>query len=114
LLAVAAVSVAGVFIAIAQSTPSENVREFKVTAQKFEFSLMVINVKRGDHVRMTLTALDAQHGFKLDAFHIEQKLPKGEPVTVEFTADRLGSFPFQCSHFCGLGHKKMKGKLIVE
>lgn len=105
---------AGVFIAIAQSTPSESVREFKVTAQKFEFSPAEINVKRGDRVRLSLTALDAQHGFRLEAFHIEQKLPKGEPVTVEFAADRPGSFPFQCSNFFGMGHGKMKGKLIVE
>ena len=32
----------------------------------------------------------------------------------EFTADRAGTFPFQCSVFRGLGHKKMKGQLIVE
>jgi heme/copper-type cytochrome/quinol oxidase subunit 2 len=61
-----------------------------------------------------ITALDRDHGIKIEAFHIDQKLPKGEPVTVEFVADQAGTFPFQCSQFCGLGHKKMKGILMVE
>jgi heme/copper-type cytochrome/quinol oxidase subunit 2 len=110
----ATVSAAGVYITSAQSTASESVREFKVTARKFEFSPSVITVKRGDHVRLTITALDAEHGFKLDAFHVVRKLPKGEAVTVDFTADQVGTFPFQCAHFCGMGHKNMKGRLTVD
>ena len=98
----------------AQNAKSEAQREFLVTAQKFDFSPQTIKVKRGDRVKLTVTAVDAQHGFKLEAFHVEQKLPKGQAVTVEFNADQAGSFPFQCAHFCGMGHSKMKGKLIVE
>jgi cytochrome c oxidase subunit II len=71
-------------------------------------------VKKGDRVKLVIIATDRDHGFKLAAFHVEQKMPKGEAVTVEFTADQAGTFPFQCSVFCGLGHKKMKGQLIVE
>jgi len=114
LLVVGAAFVAGAYITSAQSGPSNSVREFRITAQKFEFSPSVIKVKRGDHVRLTVTALDAEHGFKLDGFHIERKVPKGEAVTVDFTADQVGDFSFQCSHFCGMGHKNMKGRLTVE
>ena len=98
----------------AQNAKPEAQREFQLTAQKFEFSPQTIKVTRGDRVKLTVTAVDAQHGFKLEAFHVEQKLPKGQAVTLEFTADQAGSFPFQCSHFCGMGHSKMKGQLIVE
>ena len=31
----------------------------------------------------------------------------------EFTADKPGTFPFECWIFCGMGHGKMKGELIV-
>src|ERR1700720_1161545 len=82
--------------------------EIRVTARKYEFSPNVINAKRGDHVRLVITALDRSHGFKLEAFHIDQKLPKGEPVSVEFTADQAGPFQFECSNFCGLGHQKFE------
>jgi cytochrome c oxidase subunit 2 len=114
LLVVGAAFVAGAYIVSAQSGPSNSVREFTVKAQKFEFLPSVIKVKRGDHVRLTVTALDAEHGFKLDEFHIERKVPKGVAVTVDFTADQAGDFSFQCSHFCGMGHKNMKGRLTVE
>jgi cytochrome c oxidase subunit 2 len=107
-LAVAAYSIS------AQNEPSNGVHEFTVKAQQFEFSPNVIKVKRGDHVRLTVMALDAEHGFKLDGYHIDRKVPKGKAVTVDFTADKAGEFSFQCSHFCGMGHGKMKGRLAVE
>jgi len=88
--------------------------EIQMTAKKYEFSPSTIRVKKGDHVKLVITATDHEHGFKLEAFQIDRKLPKGEPVTIEFTADQTGTFPFVCSHFCGLGHKGMKGQLIVE
>ncbi|MBZ5515728.1 MAG: cupredoxin domain-containing protein [Acidobacteriia bacterium] len=91
-----------------------NVREIQMTAKKYEFNPNVLTVKKGDHVKLIITALDRDHGFKLDAFGINQKLKKGDPTTIEFTADKGGTFPFQCSEFCGFGHGKMKGKLIVE
>jgi heme/copper-type cytochrome/quinol oxidase subunit 2 len=74
----------------------------------------VIRAKRGDRIKLVITALDRDHGFKLEALHIDQKLPKGEAIIVEVTADRAGTFPFECSTFCGLGHKRMKGHLTVE
>jgi cytochrome c oxidase subunit II len=110
----ATIFAAASYMTSAQNAKSEAQREFQLTAQKFEFSPQTIEVKRGDRVKLTVTAVDSQHGFKLEAFHVEQKLPKGHAVTVEFTADQAGTFSFQCSHFCGMGHSKMKGKLIVE
>jgi cytochrome c oxidase subunit II len=98
--------------ACAQSTAAG--QEIQMTAQKYDFNPDTVTVKKGDRVRLVITAVDRDHGIKIDAFHINQKLPKGQPVTVEFTADQAGTFPFECSRFCGLGHKKMKGKLVVE
>ncbi len=98
----------------APSTAVEATKEFRLTARKYEFSPNKITAKQGDHVKLIITAVDADHGFKLEAFHIARALPKGEPIIVEFTAERTGSFPFECSHFCGLGHRSMKGQLTVE
>ena len=103
-----------VVTAFAQSVPSRVDSEIKVTARKYEFSPKVIKAKKGDHIRLIITTLDRDHGFKLEAFHIDQKLPKGEAVTGELTADQAGTFPFECSHFRGLGHKNMRGQLVVE
>jgi cytochrome c oxidase subunit II len=89
-------------------------REIMMTAKNYQYDPGVITVKEGEHVKLNVTALDHDHGIKIDAFHIDQVLKKGEPTTVEFTADSSGTFEFQCSRFCGLGHKGMKGELIVE
>ena len=88
--------------------------EIQVTAKKYEFSPNPIRVKKGEPVKLIITAIDHDHGFSLEAFHIKQKLKKGEPTTIEFTPDKAGTFPFKCSVFCGMGHGGMKGTLIVE
>ena len=103
---------------VAQETaarnPSSQIHEIQMTAKKYEFNPNVITVKKGERVKLVITALDHEHGFKLGAFDINQPLKKGTPTTIEFTADKAGTFPFQCSHFCGMGHGRMKGQLIVE
>jgi len=96
----------------AQAGPK--VHEIQVTAKKYEFSPDPIRVKKGEPVKLIITATDHDHGFQLDAFHIKQKLKKGQPTTIEFTPDKAGTFPFKCSVFCGFGHKGMKGQLVVE
>jgi len=111
-LALAAVLTVAGILGYAQSTTSAS--EIRITAKKYDFTPNVITVRKGDRVRLVITAQDRDHGIKIEAYRIDQKLPKGEPVTVEFVADQAGTFPFQCSQFCGLGHKNMKGTLVVE
>jgi cytochrome c oxidase subunit 2 len=96
------------------SISAAGVHEIKVTAKKYEFIPSSIHVKKGEHVRLVITATDHDHGFKLAAFNVHQALPKGENTTVEFTADKAGTFPIVCSHVCGFGHHGMKGELVVE
>lgn len=86
----------------------------KMTARKYQYDPNVITVKQGEKVRLIITALDRDHGFDLKAFGINQRLKKGDPATIEFSADKVGTYEFKCSVFCGFGHGRMKGKLIVE
>lgn len=99
---------------IAAQTSSTGTEVIRMTAKKYAFNPATITVRRGERVEIIITALDREHGFKLAAFHIDQKLEKGVPTTVEFTPDKAGTFTFKCSVFCGLGHHRMKGKLIVQ
>jgi len=112
-LTVATASLAGTSLAWGQEAPS-GVHEITMTAKKFEFNPRVITVKKGEKVRLIITATDRDHGFKLDAFGINQVLKQGDPATIEFTANKAGTFEFKCSVYCGHGHGKMKGKLVVE
>jgi cytochrome c oxidase subunit 2 len=90
------------------------VHEIPMTAKKYEYSPSSIHVKKGEHVKLLITALDHDHGFKLPAFDIQQDLKEGETTAIEFTADKAGTFRFACSHVCGFGHRGMKAELVVE
>ena len=95
-------------------TGVQRVHEIQVTLRKYEFSPGSLRVRKGEQVKLILAAVDHDHGFKLDDFNINQKIPKGTTVVVEFTADKAGTFQFRCSSVCGLGHRGMKGTLVVE
>ena len=94
--------------------PAAPVRTFEVTASKYRFEPARIEVTEGDTVRLVLHSTDTTHGIGIKEFKVDTRIPKGgEPVTVEFVADKVGTFEFKCSHFCGLGHGHMKGELVV-
>ena len=95
-------------------TPMQGVHEIQVTLRKYEFNPGSLHVKKGERVRLIMAAVDHDHGFKLDDFDINQKVRKGTTAIVEFTADKAGIFQFRCSNVCGLGHRNMKGTLVVE
>jgi cytochrome c oxidase subunit 2 len=95
-------------------TPMRGVHEIQVTLRKYEFSPGTLHVRNGEQVRLIMASVDHDHGFKLDDFDINQKIPKGTTVVVEFIADKAGTFQFRCSSVCGLGHRNMKGTLVVE
>jgi len=95
-------------------TGMQGAHEIQVTLRKYEFNPGSLRVRKGEQVKLVMTAVDHDHGFKIDDFNINQKIPKGTTVVVEFTADKTGTFQFRCSNVCGLGHRNMKGTLVVE
>ena len=88
--------------------------EFTITANDLGFDPAAINVKKGEKVRLVITATDCDHEFKLNALDVNQELKKGDPTIIEFTASKAGAFFFTCGVYCGKGHHKMRGKLVVE
>ena len=94
--------------------PSGEVKEFKITAKQFQFEPSTIEVSKGDRVRLIVTSTDVPHGIAISEYNINERLNPGEPVTIEFTADKEGTFTAFCSVFCGSGHSGMKGKIIVK
>lgn len=97
-----------------QPTDAAKVKEFKITARQFSFEPGIIEVNEGDKVRLVITSMDIPHGFSITEYGINKRLDVGKPATIEFTADKKGTFTAFCSVFCGSGHGNMKGKLIVK
>ncbi len=96
------------------ATTTEITKEFSMTAKNWEFEPSQINVDKGDMVKLKIKSIDVKHGFSIPEFNINADLNPGEETIVEFKADKLGTFTFSCSVYCGSGHKDMKGTLIVK
>ena len=87
--------------------------EIKVIARSFEFEPKTITVRKGQPVRLVITSVDVEHGFKIKEFNINEKIKAHKTKVIEFTPDRAGRFRFSCSVYCGDGHEDMEGVLIV-
>ena len=89
-------------------------RRVEVTASRYRFEPSRIEVTQGDVVHLVVHSADTDHGLAIKAFKVKVPIPKGgEPVAVSFVASRAGTFLIECSEYCGSGHKRMKGELVV-
>ena len=64
-------------------------------------------VPLGEKVRYTITANDVVHGFWVPAFMIQMQNLPGVTNSLEFTANKLGSYPGRCNILCGRNHSQM-------
>ena len=109
----------------------KKVQVIELIVKKYEYSPSPVHVKIGTRVQLKITATDHDHGFKIAAvpdgavrngaggliFTSAQdcwQLKKGETTTIEFLAQTPGTYTFKCCHTCGLGHKGMKGQIVVD
>jgi heme/copper-type cytochrome/quinol oxidase subunit 2 len=107
------VTAAGVWAAQVRSGVDE-IKTIDVIASQFKFEPATISVVEGDRVRLRLRSTDRTHGIVIKTLGVRARIPKvGDVVTVDFIADRPGTFDINCSEYCGISHAAMKGKLIV-
>ena len=87
---------------------------FTVTASRYAFDPARIEVRQGDRVELVLRSSDTTHGLAIEAYGVKVAIPKGgEEVSVVFMAHRAGTFRMKCSEYCGSGHRRMQGRLVV-
>ena len=87
----------------------------ELTAAHGTWSQGTIRVRQGEKVRLRLTSNDVIHGFALKAYGIEiDEIYPGKVRSIEFVADKPGTFLFVCIIVCDAGHRHMEGQIIVE
>ena len=96
------------------SSASSAVKTFVVTGSNFSFSPSAMTVNKGDTVRITFNNENGLHDLKIDEFNAKTKvLNSDESETIEFVADKSGTFEYYCS----VGQHRamgMKGTLTVK
>ena len=118
LLVVAAIATPGVTdgtgLEPATLAQTPGIREFTISARRYEFSPRLIEVDRGDIVKITLVAEDTVHGFAIDEYRISKRFSPGRNVTFEFCALQPGRFVFYCNLTGEEGCREMRGELVVR
>lgn len=88
-------------------------REFILEAERFSYSPERIRVNKGDRVILRLQPQDVSHGLYIDDYGLQMEAAPGEEASLEFVADKAGTFRFRCSRTCGPLHPFMIGQLEV-
>jgi heme/copper-type cytochrome/quinol oxidase subunit 2 len=84
-----------------------------VVASERGFEPRVINLRKGDPVRLRLTTADREHCFALDAYRVEKRILPGRATLVDLTPEKAGTFAFQCCIEEGAAADKEHGRLVV-
>ncbi len=89
-----------------------------VSVIRSTFTPDIIEVKKGDKVRIHLTNIeqtpDATHGFAIPEYNVSLSLDAGETAVAEFDATKVGSFSMYCTEFCSALHLEMQGWILVN
>jgi cytochrome c oxidase subunit 2 len=88
-------------------------RYIGIHARKFEFTPSEITVTKGRPVTLALTSADFTHGFNMPDFGVRKDLIPGRTIEVMITPTKEGRYHFLCDNFCGDGHDRMSGILVV-
>lgn len=89
-------------------------KEVTISSSNFKYTPSLINVNKGDKVKITLKDNGGMHDLFIDSYDVKTKvIESGQEDSIEFIADKAGTFDFWCT----IGNHKamgMVGKLVVQ
>lgn len=91
-----------------------NRREFTIRASEYRFSPDRLEVTQDDLVKLTIQSADVAYSFTIDEYRVARRVPAGGSTTIEFRADRAGTFSFYSSMTNDGRHASMRGELVVR
>jgi len=95
-----------------EQAPSK--REITVTARDYRFSPNRIEVSQDDLVKLTVQSEDVAYSLTIDEYRVSRRVPAQGATTLEFRADRAGTFAFYSNLTNDARHAQMKGELVVR
>jgi heme/copper-type cytochrome/quinol oxidase subunit 2 len=85
----------------------------ELVASSDGFRPKVVNVRKGDVIRLSVTSADGEHCFALDAWRIEKRVRAGQATIVDLAPEKAGTFPFYCCVETGTAAEREHGRLVV-
>jgi cytochrome c oxidase subunit 2 len=86
--------------------PSDNTDDFAIANE--------LHVPVGRPVIVKLRTTDVIHTFWVPNLHGKKDMIPGRDATIEFRADKAGTYRGQCAEFCGLEHALMAFYVVAE
>jgi cytochrome c oxidase subunit 2 len=74
----------------------------------------VLKLRKGETYKIHLSSMDLQHGFSLQPLNMNFQALPGYDFVLTMTPTSAGEFTIVCNEFCGIGHDRMVGKILVE
>ncbi|ARN83238.1 cytochrome c oxidase subunit II [Methylocystis bryophila] len=72
-----------------------------------------LHVPIGQPVQLIMTSEDVIHSLFLPALRLKQDVLPGRYTYLWFTADKPGVYHLMCAEYCGTGHSRMVGRLVL-
>jgi hypothetical protein len=91
-----------------------NRREFALTARNYRYVPGRIEVAQGDLVKLTVKSEDVDYSLTIDAYRVSRRVPAKGMTTIEFLADRPGTFEYYSNLTSDERHAETKGELVVR
>lgn len=95
------------------STRRGQTRRVELGLSRFTFSRVEIHAQSGETLTLALTSSDFVHGFSVPELNARLDVPPGSSHELTLPALPEGRFIYLCDNFCGEGHDKMSGLLVV-
>ena len=99
---------------ISSEEHSANAKEITIRPTSFAIDPKIIRVHTGDTVRLHIETKDVAYGVYLPEFGINTLLTDDNTQSIEFVADKPGTYGIFCLTFCGDETQNLEGTLVVE
>lgn len=74
----------------------------------------ILQLQEGETYRIHMSSLDLNHGFSLQPLNMNFQILPGYDHVITLTPTTKGEFTIVCNEFCGIGHDRMIGKILVK
>ncbi len=100
-----------------------NAEIIKVTGQQWFWSFEypdgtkesnTLHLKANHAYQFEIYSKDVMHSFNIPDWVVFEDAVPGHVNRAWFAPNKVGTYPIQCREYCGEGHFRMRGQLIVE
>lgn len=92
--------------------PPEN-SDIYLLGKNYDWGKFILELEKGKNYRLNLTSQEMKHAIVVYELKLMHRMKPGEFKTVQFSPIKAGRFKLICGDFCGPGHARMIGEIIV-